>query len=978
MRILALLSLISATQAFGAIIVPDSAVPYRNDSYFLQQWGLVNQAQIVVHDLDDIHSAQTVSRPGIDIDWLASITDIEAKLNRDVVVAVLDYGIDLSHKDLENSVAVNTAECPDGKLPPLGSTADNDKNGYPGDCKGWNFATQDPKGNNRPEDDFGHGTHVSGILAATGNNSLGVTGMSSKIKILPVKVLSTDEASLTVPVTERVAKGIEYAIARHVDVINLSLGFPRVFNTDHVKAAIQKAVKQGIWFVAAAGNNGNPAAVEPCSYEGVICVGAVSNDGNLAPFSNYGGNVDILAPGDTILSTTPTYLGSQYFSVAGYDYKDGTSQAAPYVSGTLALLVGAYPDASPSEIKARLFESTAPAAFSTPREHASLSGLVQLSSAFKIQPRTAIYPVWKGVDEIEVDPANLSFEIPLGYENLWLPARSIHVRAMVTSAEGSKDVLGKFVQSIPTMKAAETRRFTLRGQLKSADADSRAILTMTITATGSDGKKISRDYQREVQWILKDDPSRWIRRPIISDSTVAVMQGATVSPKIESLDDPFNLNSEPEYKLVEPIKTGGSTLHLFQTGEGQVRELGKTYSRADAGRTLNLLRIASQNPAIKYLWSFAVANTHMDYCFLNENAEPVGSCIQFTPETIIPPQTSVWTDTTVQQQTVPTAVFVGRAMLPDSCKNPDPFAPRDNGVKSRLFYLEPEAKGSDLIYKTRCILATDLATSLKPTMTLNWDETVVPLATLASSAEERAQGIVRVLVSAGNGNRTRNFILVLDHLKISKFIPLDGEGVPLDLTTPAAFTNLGDPTLVGSSLGLDSLGESIRASVIDNAGHVQTEYVSRPPGGDSFLAIDAVYAGSRYMDAVVETKQKLEIYRRDRKTGELSSFERPIIRFSFLSGDAVNQTQFPVTFTSATGLIPALFINGSLISSKAVNVLEVQDGGVVQPVSFQLKIPQNCAPMNPVYSAEVQAMSLVLLCQTPNSNAWELRYLGLR
>lgn len=294
-----------------------------NDPQYSQQWGL-NQSTDV-----DIDAPQA---------W--EIT--HGTSSSDVVVAVIDTGIAYNHPDLAANIWNNPNEIPNNGI-------DDDGNGYIDDIHGVNTIS----GFGNPLDDNGHGTHVSGIIGAVGNNSLGVVGVNWNVKILGAKFLDSDgSGSLSDGI-----EAIDYIIdlkntGVNVRVINASWGSGA--NSQNLRAAIARARDAGILFVAAAGNDGENTDTYPNYPSGfdlanVVSVAAVDAFGSLAYFSNFGFNsVDIAAPGDGILST---YLGNSYATLSG------TSMATPYVAGAVALLLQNEPGLSYQDLKSRLILS---------------------------------------------------------------------------------------------------------------------------------------------------------------------------------------------------------------------------------------------------------------------------------------------------------------------------------------------------------------------------------------------------------------------------------------------------------------------------------------------------------------------------------------------------------------------------------------------------------------------------------------------
>lgn len=328
---------------------PDGlAKPMRqpNDPFFGDQWHLQNIGQF---------APQTgFGTPGADIKapgaWDFEIGD------QQVIIGIIDTGVDYTHPDLAANIWVNPNETP-------GNGMDDDGNGFVDDFRGWDFG----ESNNDPMDNDGHGTTVAGAAAAVGNNGIGVSGVAWNVSIVPLKV-SNRFGQL---VTSAIVAAHDYATwmlqaGFRLAATNGSYGgyqsafyseAPTGFNAE--RDAIQRFINAGGIFVAAAGNEGfdnddpNVRAF-PASYNipGVIAVAATDNNDGIAAFSNYGAQtVHLGAPGQDILTTT---LGG------GYGYSGGTSLAAPLVTGAVGLLRSANPTASAIEVRSALLNGVDP------------------------------------------------------------------------------------------------------------------------------------------------------------------------------------------------------------------------------------------------------------------------------------------------------------------------------------------------------------------------------------------------------------------------------------------------------------------------------------------------------------------------------------------------------------------------------------------------------------------------------------------
>ncbi len=282
--------------------------------------------------------------------------------NNSVIIAVLDTGVDYNHPDLKNNIWHNLKEIPDNNI-------DDDKNGYVDDYHGWDFVSNDARPLPKIEDEYtflavNHGTIVSGIAAAEGNNNQGVSGVAWRAKIMPLRVLNSQGSGNTLDV----AKAIDYAVKNGADVINLS--FVGDGRSTTLENSIAKASKAGVLVIAAAGNevnegvdmNKNPKY--PVCHDGgygnnwVIGVASVDKQDKLASFSNYGDCIDLVAPGVGIFSTL--YKNDELPRFTRYygGYWSGTSVSAPQVSGLVALIKSLKPHLSLLEIKSLLLKNT--------------------------------------------------------------------------------------------------------------------------------------------------------------------------------------------------------------------------------------------------------------------------------------------------------------------------------------------------------------------------------------------------------------------------------------------------------------------------------------------------------------------------------------------------------------------------------------------------------------------------------------------
>lgn len=276
-----------------------------NDPHYTDQWGLVQ-----------IHADQA---------W--DVTQGSPA----VAIAIVDTGIDLDHPDLAGKLWVNPGEIP-------GNGIDDDGNGKIDDVNGWDWVN----GDNSPQDDIGHGSHVAGVVAGATNNSVGIAGACPNCRVMALKVLDAGGSGTY----SDIAAGITYAVDKGAKVINLSLG--GYADSQLLRDAVAYASQYAV-VVAAGGNDSKQERFYPAAYDDyVVAVAATDNSDEKTAFSNYGEWVDISAPGVSIWSTVYD---------DGYAAWSGSSMAAPFVSGVAGLVRSQNPSWSAGAVRGQLLHT---------------------------------------------------------------------------------------------------------------------------------------------------------------------------------------------------------------------------------------------------------------------------------------------------------------------------------------------------------------------------------------------------------------------------------------------------------------------------------------------------------------------------------------------------------------------------------------------------------------------------------------------
>ncbi len=339
-----------------------ASIPYM-DSYASYQWAFLNTGELqlvpshtalVDAAVDSLSTSPSFaingtihSQSGIDMNIIPAWEKYSAKTEkRQVVVALIDTGVDITHSELSGSIWINQDEIP-------GDGIDNDGNGYIDDVYGWNFYDNNALVFTGSDDN--HGTHSAGTIAAA-RDGIGTVGICDPayVKIMVLKTLGTSSGIGRV---SSVIKAIQYAKANGASICNLSFG-----TTKYSEELYQAIKASGMLFVVAAGNGDSSGKgysideqpVYPASFEldNIISVANLRFDGQLDTGSNYGvKSVDLAAPGNYILST-----------IAGndYTYMSGTSMAAPMVTGTAAMLYSYDATLSLDDVRKRILDSVRP------------------------------------------------------------------------------------------------------------------------------------------------------------------------------------------------------------------------------------------------------------------------------------------------------------------------------------------------------------------------------------------------------------------------------------------------------------------------------------------------------------------------------------------------------------------------------------------------------------------------------------------
>jgi cell wall-associated protease len=957
------------------------------DSFSPYQWALHNEGQYLQIDQTDIRSQRVDSVAGQDLGFQSFYQSDEGKKLSPVIVAVLDSGVDYEHADLAAMMVRSDGEC-ENNLPPFRATVDADNNGYVGDCLGWDF-TAAGNGNNRPLDDQGHGTHIAGIIAAQWNKQF-IAGIAPNARILAVKVLKKQEqnGSNTNGFSDRIAKGILYAVKKGAKVINLSLGWPAALDTQYLRQTFQAAHQAGVMIVAAAGNNSSSRALYPCNYSNVICVGATSINGQLASFSNYGAHVDILAPGEQILSTFPSRLTPSFFSVSGLEVKNGTSQASPYIAGILAVLRGLWPDQSPRLILARLL-ATAKSNFE--REGQSVYGLANMSATqYALPDESFITPQFKDNQFVSV-AADGKFTISLLLQNLsnvdgriLIKAYSQHHQVHFENDEFQTDIAAnqdqqvKFSGQVTSFNISQDFKvcFDLGHLQKRTYCQEFVLARVPDFASETHNFQIPNELARQLQLpeaSLKSihDPLRHLQGPVYfwetknaanNELTVGLWAPSSVAQPLAQMVLPF------AQRII-------SILALDANGDGTHDYVA--------------MAIGQKNKADGTPERFIIFSYHkQDGTALFSKK----SSFSYYPEQVVPDlNETIWQYHQTDNGKMLLPVFMATGATPAADKNPDPFAAStiDSPVP-HMYTLLPNFSSAKLQvhmldhYKLREYISAQLS--------MAWYEDISLVGPLKQSMDSMLRGESKVLLSIGQGANRRTLLWNLGKLipaaqfKASdasshqfKLIPELGRSGAIDGSFRIPVTDLRQTTPVYQSatalVGLysDTLARHTTISADGNLGSIN--YLRQKNVRDHIIGTLPSFKTALNNIYLYQTKsQVLAVYEDANKNQQL--FNRAIHRSSFLPGKVFNEMFYPITMTSSDGstLTPGLYIDSSQLYQGSVSVMLLKERGPEFLLTHSLQLPKDCRAMNPVRFQGRESFSI--LCSNPQTRQYKLHLLA--
>lgn len=879
------------------------------------QWGLNNYGAPVRFEVQDLHTTEFPGRAGEDVGFLRAPPE---KVNdKKIKVAVLDTGIDYDHPNLKSQIVRNTEECaalekykdclkkePEtsaGNCDALASV-DADQNGYPLDCSGWDLTSGKNRltgiyGSYDASDDTGHGTHIAGIIAGAANGT-GVRGVSQNVEILPVKVIRT---SPTAPVrpqedlppttekdlrwtggfTDVVARGVLYAIRSHAQVMNLSLGWPKGADSHFMRQMIALAQSRGIIVVASAGNDSSDARIMPCQYPGVICVASHNPDGALSHFSSYGSFVDIAAPGLQILSTWPLKKRANNFTaLGGFEIKNGTSMATPFVAGAVAGLLSA--GYSPQEAYARVLAGTRPIQPSQ-RKYVR-TGNLDLGGSFQLTPRALIFPEKKVPILLPWDRKSRELPISFSLKNIWAEGKGIRISAELLDPKGFQTIelsghlkVGSW--EVPIWAAGTVQEFSSTLMIDDVRINGKLFLQLKVEGAGLQSQVLRIPIEISVRIT-----------PDFSDSELksfSIVGGVVSRDAILYSITPLDGEAAQDYLALDP--GGGPDQEHWKTQ--LIRQQGLEYRVAaeaaippPEGQLVLLQRInLKQDGTPVYVFIYRVQGegnrglSSFRFEFFDRALKQLKTLSHDNKISAIPERFQ-WLRIQEGDQFSLGPLWMGLGTTPELDKpkfdpwNPDP----EDSKRVRLYYLASDG-----------LRSIPLA------------EAFSPIQLLSQGSEAAGAGKVSLIVSEGNEYK-RSYLT--GELKGSDF----GPSLPLSLQKYRMFLGLDDvhpvtpldfeAKLHGTAFGGVGARSNLRTTVLMSSLGAPTPLTvsdttqKAPSETDAVIGLSGVFFGTHRKAIFARTNYLVEY--QDLVSGETAFTD--LNRFSFLPAFVVSRPLYPV------------------------------------------------------------------------------------
>ncbi len=941
------MKIIILTSLFVHVLIA-SAYSEVNDPLYPKQWALENSGQVILKNISELERVQVKGISGIDINW-ADTKDIQTSKS-ELIVAVLDSGLDVNHPDLQGKVWYDHKLC------------DNIPNAQVKACNGYNFLDN----NNVLIDDIGHGTHVAGIIAAN-RNSLGIAGAADpRIKIMPLKVMNSQVNGFVYNgkvVTDVIADAMNFAIKNGAEVINLSLGWPKLIDLEKVRAAFDLAEKNNVTVIAASGNNNKDLPTFPCSYENVICVGAIDNRGELTDFTNHGSKVDITAPGESIVSTYPSKLESRVLRIKNYESKRGSSQASPYVAAAVANLKLLHPGLTNDQVRNLLFRSSKKSLNEKNNRFVKFGMLdmKQLLALASIEEKNAfVIPLIKSLTEVKFNSSDRTFSFKLDIKNL----SAMNYKGLICLSSPSNAItIDQTCYSIDTISAYQNYTLPITGVIQDLRKDSHILLNIQIDHKIYQTSLVfSRDLSQD-----SEVESHSLGQASFSD--MAVINGERKLTRLSRVFDKYKRLNFPEYFYMEGVKqTSINTVASLLTNDAG-KFVIKNIVLPKVNRILSIHRqdINLDGKLDYFIYTLSEKRDNIQFFMLDNKLMPLFKnqsmwSMKLTAFEGLPIDGGIekfeWLkikNPSLGQILVPS---IYKAFAMPEADNSKYIYERVLGAGAHQFYLNPVVVGDVVTIELRVVDSVSMMKALQKEMKIAGDfdsRSVHLMQPFPQTEEESRAGAIRSLVVVDEDGVGKLFEtnISTDGKNFSKLNPLYTEkAVSQSLIYPIINSHTGDVT--DEAVFTTLLDRSTAEFLIKDDEQIGSITKLKEDWENPIISLLGTFDDNKEKTYLVESRNSLTVLRKNVEYASL-----PIYRDSSFPGQSFAETLIPILSEGR----PGIYVNSTLIyGNRLYSMIDTKDSGFIRPLRLSISIPLGCVPLNPeVLNSKIQ-YNYVFLC----------------
>ncbi|MFA6238330.1 MAG: S8 family serine peptidase [Bacteriovorax sp.] len=927
-----------------------------NDPLYIKQWALKNSGQIILKNISDLERVKVEGIAGKDINWIDTSNIQSSK--KEIIVAVLDSGLDIDHPDLKGRVWYNDKLCtnaPNAKILA---------------CNGFNFLEM----NNNVSDDVGHGTHVAGIIAAN-RNAIGIAGAADpRIKIMPLKVLNSQVNGFVYNgklITDVIADAMIFAIKNGAEVVNLSLGWPKLIDTAKIRQAFQLAEEQNVVVIAASGNNNKDLPTFPCAYENVVCVGATDNRGELTEFSNHGSKVDMVAPGEYIVSTYPRKLESRVLRISNYEVKRGSSQAAPYVTAAVATLKLLNPGLSNDRVRSLLFKSSRLLGKSKNNRFVKFGSLDMrnlLVSASSSSETVLLNPQIKTITEVKYKIADNRFRFDLPLKNL----SGIDYNGTVCVSTKSDSIsLDENCFEVKDLKAHALTSIAINGSLVNLSGDSHITLDVEVDNLAFHTSLVfSRDLNGDSELITEN-----IKGANFDD--MGLINGDRKLSRMARVIDKFRRLNYPEYFFLEKAKQTATNTVVSVLTKEKGSYIVKHITLPLVNRVLSIHRqdINLDGKLDIFIYAFSAKKDELLFFNFDGDLNPLFGKYSKWAMTLstfegLPIDAGTekfeWLKLIHPQMGAMVVPSIFRSYAMPEADNSKVILDRVTSSENHHFYLNPKVQSDDSVkIELRVLDSVAAMKKMRADFKLFSDQNIFILRPFPQTDEQSKRGEIRSLAVLDSGIN-KEFIELTISTSGIQTKPLSSiMGLESALIYPV--TNSSNGKLISESIFTSLLNRANAEFLVKNDSGIVAPLILKQDWENPIIGLIGGFDNSGEKSFLIENRSTISLL-----TSEGKKFDLPVYRDSSFPGQNFSETLLPVLSEGR----PGVYINSTLIYGERLYSMIDTKNGFIRPLSQSIGFPSGCVPLNPETLEEKSSYNYAFLCVDSNKQT-SLKFLPM-